>query len=125
MCYWEIKFYMNTHGEWPYFEGQSAVQVARDGWYNVTLGYGVVTGVGEALAAAVLALALIDLSSTGPHSYSAATLWGFKQEGERFENEMNICSFIIVSTTFKVLICMKILTCMFTKNKSMLIKVNV
>lgn len=59
--------------------GQGAIQVAGDGWDNITLGHSVVTGVREALAAtAAAALALIDLSSTGPHRYSTATLWGFK-----------------------------------------------
>lgn len=67
-------------GEWPYFEGQRAVQIAGDGRDNIALGHRVVTGVGEALASAAAAvLALIYLSSTGPHRYSAATLWGFKQ----------------------------------------------
>lgn len=77
-------FYVNTHGH-TYFEGQSAIQVARDGWDNITLGHGVVTGVGEALAAAA-ALGLIDLSSAGPHRYSTATLCGFKPQIEMFEN---------------------------------------
>lgn len=55
-------------GEWPYFEGQSAIQVAGDGWDDITLGHRVVAGVGEALAgAAVAVLTLIYLSSTGPH----------------------------------------------------------
>lgn len=72
---------------WPYFEGQSAIQVAGDGWDNIALGHSVVAGVGEALAAAGAALALINLSSTGPHRNSAATLWGFTQQIKRFETE--------------------------------------
>lgn len=81
--------YVNTPGEWPYFEGQRAIQVAGDGWDNITLGHSVVTGVGEALAAAAAAaadLALVDLSGAGPHRYSTATLWGFKQQVERCED---------------------------------------
>jgi len=73
-----IQLYVDTRREWPYFEGQSAIQVAGDGWDNVTLGHSVVTRVGEALATAVLAL--IDLSSAGPHRDSAAAIWGIKQQ---------------------------------------------
>lgn len=57
--------------------GKGAIQVAGDGRDNITLGDSVVTGVREALAttaAAAAALALTDLSGTGPHCYSAATL---------------------------------------------------
>lgn len=73
--------FMIRHGERPYFVGKGAIQVAGDGWDNITLGDRVVTGVREALAAtaaSTAALALTDLSGTGPHRYSAATLWGFK-----------------------------------------------
>lgn len=80
---------MWIHRDWPYFEGQRAVQVAWNGWDDVTLGHSVVTGVREALAAAAAAAAaaldLVDLSSTGPHRYGAATLWGYKQQVKRFE----------------------------------------
>lgn len=84
-----VKLYVNIHGEWPYFEGQSAIQVVGDGWDNITLGHSVVTGVGEALATAAAALALIDLSSAGPHRYSTATLWGFKHQ------VMSICHYFV------------------------------
>lgn len=65
---------LNICREWLYLEGQSAIQVAGDGRDDIALGHCVVAGVGEALAGAAAALALIYLSSTGPHRYSAATL---------------------------------------------------
>lgn len=69
--------------ERPYFE--RSIQVAGDGWDNVTLGHSVVTWVREALATSAAALALIDLSSASPHCYSTSTLWGV-QRVEKFEN---------------------------------------
>lgn len=83
-------FYVTIHGEWAYFKGQSAIQVAGYGWDDITLGHSVVTGVGEALATVAAVLALIDLSSAGPHRYSTATLWGFKQQVERFGTHTNM-----------------------------------
>lgn len=61
---------MQTHMlRWPYFKGLAAIQFAGDGG-DVTLGHSLVT----LAAAAAAALALIDLSNTGPHCYSTATL---------------------------------------------------
>lgn len=68
------KRFMQTHTwGWPYFKALVAIQFAGDGW-DVTLGHSLVT----LATAAAAALALIDLSNTGPHCYSTATLWGFK-----------------------------------------------
>lgn len=69
-----MKFYVDTHGDWSYFEGESAIEVAGNGRDDVTLSHGVVTGVREALPAAAAVLALIDLGSAGPHRHGAATL---------------------------------------------------
>lgn len=63
-----------------YLMGEGAVQVAGDGGDDIALGYGVVAGVGEALAArnaaaaAAATLALIGLGGAGPHRYRAAAL---------------------------------------------------
>lgn len=60
----------------PYFEGQSAIYVAGNGGDDITLSHSVVTGIGEALAAAAAAvLGLADIRPTGSHRYSTATLW--------------------------------------------------
>lgn len=74
VCSWEMVCNGSTCGEWSYFEGQGPIQVAGNGGDDVTLGHSVVTGVGEALATAAAALALIDLCSARPHCYCTATL---------------------------------------------------
>lgn len=52
----------NANVESPYFESQGPIKVAGNGGNHVTLGYGGVTGVGEALGSAAGAvLVLTDL----------------------------------------------------------------
>lgn len=89
------KAFMPTHTwGWPYFKGLVAIHFAGDGW-DVTLGHSLVT----LATAAAAALALIDLSHTGPHCYATATLWGFKRlkglwagvASTGMKKELNLC----------------------------------